>query len=111
MHSEMKAKWIEALRSGKYEQGFAQLKTNDNKYCCLGVLCDLDEETSWGTSTLMPGTFNEMNVNAYMNQINFLPEKLRTKYEIMAGDEKVLIELNDGGFSFEKIADYIEEYM
>ncbi|EJD67128.1 hypothetical protein BB65665_12991, partial [Bacillus sp. 916] len=33
--------WIEALRSKKYEQGKGFLKTIDNKFCCLGVACDV----------------------------------------------------------------------
>ena len=37
-------KWVEALRSGKYKQGFGQLKNRQNEYCCLGVLCDLAEK-------------------------------------------------------------------
>lgn len=34
-------KWVEALRSGKYEQGEYQLRTEDDKFCCLGVLCEV----------------------------------------------------------------------
>lgn len=33
-------KWVDALRSGQYKQGQGQLSV-DNKYCCLGVLCDV----------------------------------------------------------------------
>lgn len=33
-------KWVEALRSGKYEQGKYDLRY-DNKFCVLGVACDL----------------------------------------------------------------------
>ena len=40
MNQEIKEKWLEALRSGKYKQGFTRLKQN-NRYCCLGVLCSL----------------------------------------------------------------------
>lgn len=32
--------WLEALESGKYEQGHHYLKRNSH-YCCLGVLCEL----------------------------------------------------------------------
>lgn len=32
--------WLEALESGKYEQGTLHLKY-DNRYCCLGVLCEV----------------------------------------------------------------------
>ena len=33
--------WVRALRSGKYNWGKRALRTDDNKYCCLGVLCEL----------------------------------------------------------------------
>lgn len=43
--------WVEALESGKYEQGMGQLKLMEPegpddeygapKYCCLGVACDI----------------------------------------------------------------------
>lgn len=38
---EMKENWVAALRSGDYEQGKVNLFFN-NKYCCLGVLCQLN---------------------------------------------------------------------
>lgn len=34
--------WITALRSGKYEQGCGLLRSSDDKYCCLGVLLQLE---------------------------------------------------------------------
>ena len=38
--------WIEALESGKYRQGTGHLRQvmNDNapSYCCLGVLCEIN---------------------------------------------------------------------
>ena len=43
MNQEIKEKWVAALRSGKYTQGHASL-CKDNKYCCLGVLCELAVE-------------------------------------------------------------------
>lgn len=48
---EFAQKWIEALRSGNYKQGFGRLlqeqDKNEKTYCCLGVACDvlkIDEE-------------------------------------------------------------------
>ena len=41
MNPEIKSKWIEALRSGNYKQGVNALRSKDDRYCCLGVLCDL----------------------------------------------------------------------
>lgn len=48
MTRELKEKWLEALKSGKYIQGSGQLtvrKTNITKHCCLAVLgeiCNLE---------------------------------------------------------------------
>ena len=33
--------WVKALRSRKYEQGVAGLNSDDKRYCCLGVLCEV----------------------------------------------------------------------
>jgi hypothetical protein len=45
MDPEVKAKWVEALRSGEYKQGQLLLKKErpdgTAKHCCLGVLCEI----------------------------------------------------------------------
>lgn len=42
MHREIKDLWVDALRSGKYQQGSEALcNIAENTHCCLGVLCDL----------------------------------------------------------------------
>jgi len=41
MNPEIKALWVDALRSGEYQQGKLLLKPTKNTFCCLGVLCDL----------------------------------------------------------------------
>lgn len=46
MDSAIKAKWVAALRSGKYQQGQNYLR-HDGEYCCLGVLCDLIDPAAW----------------------------------------------------------------
>lgn len=57
MKPEIKLLWVEALRSGKYTQGRGGLRTSatattPEKFCCLGVLCDIHSKqtnTSWVT--------------------------------------------------------------
>lgn len=58
--AELKRKWIEALRSGRYRQTTGRLTDGEGGYCCLGVLCaiqdpnwadkfyDLETHTIWG---------------------------------------------------------------
>ena len=33
--------WVKALRTGAYPQGRCQLRSPDDKFCPMGVLCDL----------------------------------------------------------------------
>lgn len=37
---EARRAWVQALRSGRYEQGKGRLN-KDGKFCCLGVACEL----------------------------------------------------------------------
>lgn len=49
MDQDVKKKWTQALRSGKYKQSRGRLRDARNKRCCLGVLCDIyEEETGKG---------------------------------------------------------------
>lgn len=41
MNPEVKAKWVAALRSGRYEQDTNWLHPAGGGYCCLGVLCEV----------------------------------------------------------------------
>lgn len=44
MNPEVKEMWVNALESGEYLKGKYRLREQEgtvDKYCCLGVLCDL----------------------------------------------------------------------
>lgn len=42
---DVKEKWLEALKSGKYKQGFNTLEDcSTNSFCCIGVLGDIMDE-------------------------------------------------------------------
>lgn len=47
MNPEIKAKWLKALRSGEYKQGWGRLHSFDT-FCCLGVLCELHRRETGG---------------------------------------------------------------
>lgn len=105
MNPEIKAKWIEALRSGKYKQGQNRLRSIDNHFCCLGVLCDVmgaahepgathPRVHTWRTAGLLSDAAN-------------IPEPVS-----FAGHRHLcLIDLNDAGADFNFIADVIEEQL
>ena len=91
--------WIEALRSGEYQQGRRYLKKGDN-YCCLGVLCELADEPEEvkGVYTL------------FGDKLSFPSPELLHKVGLEIKMAKRLTELNDFGVSFGAIADELEEY-
>lgn len=41
MDRELKPLWVAALRSGKYQQTAGILRSQANRFCCLGVLCEV----------------------------------------------------------------------
>jgi len=76
MDKKLKAEWVKALMSGKYEQGEGSLYRN-GKYCCLGVLCKEMGATNatlkdWGTTNdiykyYVAGSLEIENSLAYLN--------------------------------------------
>lgn len=104
MDAELKAKWIEALRSGKYEQGNRFLQSVDHKFCCLGVLC----EVAGMVGSITTGTVKPCYT--YDGHSGLLPEELSRKLD--ESIEMYLIHMNDQlRNNFSEIADYIEEHV
>lgn len=44
MKKDIKKRWLKALRSGEFKQGSGTLRTTNDEFCCLGVLCELAVE-------------------------------------------------------------------
>ena len=110
MNPEVKAKWVAALRSGEYKQTEGQLR-DGNKFCCLGVLCNLHAQTFPSVAA------KEKAVESYRGSTGALPKTVRRwaglKSDIGAflaedGFMSSLAELNDDGTSFKKLAKIIE---
>lgn len=109
-------KWLEALRSGEYEQGTGYLN-NSKKYCCLGVLgkvCGLTDEELEKKHWLRLYDIHVVhgeNENPYFEKeeelINIPKEVIGRDY-----DNELVNELsfkNDKKIPFTEIADWIEE--
>ena len=103
MKTELKQEWMKRLKSGIYEQGKRVLRNRDNKYCCLGVLCDIINPDGWKKGDPTTLYFNGENYNG-------LNEDTRIKVGITLDDHDKLIEMNDDfSDSFDKIADWIQD--
>ena len=121
MNPEIKQRWVQALLSGNYKQGKGYLRQdvyegpNDadqlvSRYCCLGVLCDIvksEVNGEWETDETddMPVPFI-----AEMRSNDTLPP---SPVEVYCGLDREQSEelaiMNDRGYNFNRIADYIEK--
>ena len=128
MNSKIKEVWVNALRSGKYEQGSEKLRSVTG-YCCLGVLCDIyaqEHNTQWefrGNEETNP---QPMDYWYFDEHSEFLPESVMNWAELKTHSPTVrvdvednddednwyykdeLSDINDSGYDFSQIANIIE---
>ena len=118
MNPEIKKKWVEALRSGKFKQGKGALYKSTSGYCCLGVLCKVmgykfvPSKNFFSMSKISCDTEGEM-VTILSDEI-YQKAGLDTNKgsRVFINDEYLyLTEHNDHGKTFEEIADAIEEQL
>lgn len=111
MDGHLKARWVEALRSGKYKQGKSVLRDSNNNYCCLGVLADIDSVENTLCSDAFGGYL--FNFSEIASSRSCLPTEYRVKIGLADPVYDTCIIYNDGlcceyRRSFSEIADYIE---
>jgi hypothetical protein len=110
MDAELKRKWVEALRSGKFKQGRECLVDDHNRYCCLGVLAVVAGLHVEGDSVLVDGRHD----HSYGPILKLLGrhEYWDSAHDLMARNDG--LELDGVQFdkhSFKKIAKYIEQHI
>ena len=115
MPEQLAHDWLNALRSGEYEQGSGRLEC-DGKYCCLGVLqmiADGEVETHDDDlfSLAVPSdSWYENHDIIFADSIRDESSLDRIPYAIYKMNDYYLTELNDQyKLSFKKIADILED--
>lgn len=119
MDPKLKAEWVAALRSGKYQQGTGELRSKHDEFCCLGVLCDLIRPHGWkespqGTYYVMTGSElwesfvlpKDVAEQVGLTPLGLWPSGAPQELQEFEG----LADMNDAGKSFYEIADAIEKY-
>jgi len=117
MNPEIKAKWIEALRSGRYGQCKESLHLEGDGFCCLGVLYDLMDPKGWDKAENQPsGTGYQCAFHKFSVAV-LPPDVIKwAGIDYLRGDTVLiypensytLAGLNDNGKTFSEIADVIE---
>lgn len=103
-------RWVKALRSGKYKQGRDYLhKTGPDRFCCLGVACDLYQKAVGGLTEQK----SDYEVR-YDDNGTSLPDPVMKWLGIKSACGSLsggnLQARNDRGTSFKQIADIIEKH-
>ena len=112
INAENVEKWVAALRGGEYLQGKSTLRNGD-KYCCLGVACDLYRKATWR------GEWTPVNDSCWNFKLDgdlssgIMPKAVAAWLGLGSRDptlgDSCATEMNDGGKSFAQIADAIEQ--
>ncbi len=138
MNPEIKQKWVDALRSGEYEQGNGKLYSGQG-YCCLGVLCDLyskENNLKWEfrgddviktEDEVVPSQLQKCDYFYFDDESEFLPNSVQEWAQLSVNNPQVKVEveeeteeeaffyfdeianLNDVGYTFPQLANIIED--
>lgn len=116
VNTDVKAKWIAALRSGEYKQGIGCLHgvREGDEYCCLGVLCALHLNDFGGQ--WVPYS---PSILTYLTETAKLPKEVQKWAGLTTPNPKLgeesCVTLNDGlcgrKCTFPEIADLIEKHL
>ncbi len=100
MNADIKGKWLQALRGGKYKQRRHGLR-EDGGYCCLGVLCDIVAPDEW-----KPESWGEYS---HAGEMLYPGAAVAGEAELREVATRHLMFMNDAeDESFATIADWIE---
>lgn len=120
MNADLKQQWIDALRSKQYKQGKKVLCQVDEKgkesFCCLGVLFDIAGGEVGGEWSEPESVFKFSPLarkaivkSSRSSDSSMLPNGFTKFSKLSKYTQSELAEMNDNGWSFEKIADWIEK--
>lgn len=134
LNKKLMQEWVDALRSGRYEQGHKVLSNRDGEFCCLGVLCDIQGMSHPPTAVMPPLEAVQALGKGWIKLpegmgwsqglgsvevrkdtvVSLFPEKAEPigLKEKRSPDRIGVQHLNDRGFTFAQIADCLEkEYL
>ena len=111
MDKKLKAKWIKALKSGKYKKGDGALKKKVERrytYCCLGVLCDIVNPNRWRKGDAKNNWDVNYKFESGEQDSGVIPDKDLDKLKIKYHDMRELIQINDCCIDFKDVITYIK---
>jgi len=108
MNREVAEKWIAALRSGEYTQGTECLRSLNDTFCCLGVLCDLAVKSGVPVRVKMSSDNYQYEGHGELLPLSVMKWS-GVKTNVGDINDSDLTSKNDSGMTFSEIADLIEQ--
>jgi len=115
MDPGIRAQWTAALRSGEYRQGQAVLRSINDRFCCLGVLCDLAEKAGVIRAHKTPDDWAYDGEDAYLPEavmdwagITDTSPRVVNVHSTMEEDPTLTTLNDDDEWDFAQIADAID---
>lgn len=102
MTPELRERWAQALEGGAYQQGQERLRRRE-RFCCLGVLCDIAGGGKWKET--VDGNYFYVRGRSRDNQM--LPMSVQKSVGLLPSTAGWLAGMNDEGRTFGEIAAYI----
>lgn len=112
-------RWITALLSGDYKQGknflnYVPENSNEHRFCCLGVLCELEGVEKF--EELSSNSYHEATIyyawdeeeNGIFESEGEPPDWWLSQFGISPWLTQKLIQMNDDGVPFREIAAFLE---
>lgn len=116
--SGLTRRWLDALRSGEYNQTKGCLK-NDYGFCCLGVGADVMATSEWRKTVNDGGeySFRKMGETGILDHDDFdrlvplrIQDRLSEKFHIYISQDDLATLNDEHGFTFPMIADVVESW-
>jgi len=110
MTDELKQAWIDALKSGEFQQGYGFLKRAE-KFCCLGVLCEVMIARGANITRRLTDDEQEEDklITLYSGERSLLSEELLNLAGLSWDEQIVVMHKNDDTrSSFDEIAAYLK---
>lgn len=109
MNPGIRAQWCAALRSGEYKRGTGRLHQFDDRFCCLGVLCDLAAKEG----VVQRDQAARHTMYRYDGEAHYLPDAVMYWAGLASANPRLtngrtLAAMNDDGRSFAEIANAID---
>jgi hypothetical protein len=109
MEAEIKALWIERLRSGQIQQGKNLLRDIDDRMCCLGVLCEIAVERGVIPPPELLRTARHSRFRYSGQHDTFLPRPVKEWAQLQVSEQKYATLNDEMNQSFNEIAGFISE--